>query len=170
MKFDISCTAIKKNVQHGFTLVEIIIVMAITGIILSLTYINVGGLVPKANLRGAVDTLVSDISVQQHRSMMGNYQTGNPSSRGIFFEEDQYTFFSGTAYNPSDSNNFSVVFPDGIRIIESSFPNDQIVFQQASGEVVGFVDGQNTITVENTATRESIIITLNRLGVVVSDL
>lgn len=81
---------------------------------------------------------------------------------GIYVQASQYTLFKGTVYSGSDTDNF-VVSPDGVAF-STAFPSSQVVFAKGTGEVNGFANGSNTITITNN-TGDAKTITINRYGV-----
>jgi hypothetical protein len=59
-----------------------------------------------------------------------------------------------------------VVSLDSTINFSTTFPSSQIVFLRRSGEISGFVNGSNTITVTNTADGETKTLSINQLGVI----
>jgi len=47
-----------------------------------------------------------------------------------------------------------------------TFPQDEIIFEKGSGEINGFVDGQNTIIIQDSSNTNHVTITINKLGVI----
>lgn len=157
-----------QNIQKGFTVVDLMIVMATIAILLGLVSVNLIGVQDKANLNTTLNTLVSDIRTQQLKAMVGDTQgTSTPGQFGLHFDADSYTLFYGPVYEPSESSNIVVELPDTLEFQPIGFPLSQVVFDIGSGEVVGFVSGQNTVTLLNTSSNEQEVIGLNRYGAVI---
>lgn len=147
------------NKQTGFTFIELIVVLGILGTLLGIVVVNLLSATQKTSLQTTTTTLVSDLSRQQIRAMAQGTQ-------GIYFETEQYTLFSGASYVATDSANAVIPLGESIEINNVLFPSSQIVFVKGSGEISGFSNGNNTITVLNTASGEEKEITLNRFGVI----
>jgi prepilin-type N-terminal cleavage/methylation domain-containing protein len=148
----------------GFTLVELLVVMALIGILTSLTVMNLVQPQRSASLNGTVDVLVADIKSQQLKAMAGDAQSASAAQQhGVYVEPTKYTLFKGTTYSAGDGDNF-VVQPDGVTF-STTFASSQLSFQKASGEPASFSGSTNTLTVSNLA-GESKTITVNRYGVV----
>lgn len=139
--------------QHGFTFIEILLVMAAFAILISFTSFSFLRSQKESRLDTTVQTLASDLKDQQTKAMSGGSDGSSHLAQGIFFETNRYILFSGNTYNASSPNNFAVDTKEGINIF-TTFPSNQIVFSQNNGEVENFAAGSNTITVttENTPT------------------
>lgn len=152
--------------KKGFTLIEVLITAAITGVLLMFVYVNVLRPQTSSALISGANTLITDLRSQQLKSMSGDTGTIEASPSGIVFGDTSYTLFSGS-YKQSDPKNFVVELPTNTRFSEVTFPNSMVVFATVSGEVVGFTQGADSVTIQwsGLATRK---ITLNRYGVVSS--
>lgn len=152
------------NPQSGFTLVELLIVMALIGVLTTLTVVSLIQPQRSASLSGTVDVLVADLRSQQLKAMAGDSVSDSVAQpHGIYIEPNRYTLFKGSGYSGSDSDNF-IVQPESITL-STTFASSQVSFQKASGEPSGFNPSANTITVSNLS-GESKTITINRFGVV----
>lgn len=153
--------------EAGFTLVELLIVMALFAALAGLIGINLMKPQSTASVAAAADMLVSDLRAQQARAMAGESGSGAaPAAQGLRFTDNSgnYEQFKGTSYDAGDADNFNQQI-DGPIELSTSFPGDVVVFLQRSGEVAGWANGQSTITIHNTSSNESKTITLNRYGV-----
>ena len=157
--------------MKGFTVVELLVVMGIAAILLGFSTINLVKVQRNTTTGAALDSLMADLRSQQAKAMSGAEGGGN---FGIFFNStNSYILFKGSSYNPSDANNFTVALDEPISV-SSIFPNDPddpgqiVVFTQGNGEIVGFSNTSNKITVTNTAGSEGKTLNLNRLGVITS--
>lgn len=152
--------------QAGIALVEILLVSAISAVLFGLVTINLLKTQHTASIQSTLSTLISDIKSQQNKAMAGATEGRNTADKyGIYFQANKYILFHGTVFNPNDSSNFTVNLDQNITIT-TAFPTSSLVFLQMSGEINGFVSGQNTITLQNTSGNEQKIITINRYGVV----
>lgn len=150
--------------QGGFTLLELLVVMALIGILMTLTVVNLVKPQRSASIAGTVDVLVADLRSQQLKAMAGDSQSASSAqAHGIYIEPNRYTIFKGSSYSGADADNF-IVQPDSITF-STNFASSQVAFQRASGEPSGFNPSANTITVSNLS-GESKTLTINRYGVV----
>lgn len=156
----------KDKNQAGFTLIEIILSMAVFAILSGFIVVNLFRPQTQSVVNATVTTLVTELRQQQIKAMSGETE-GAPSAQafGLFIEPTSYTLFKGTSYNASDPSNFKVNL-DANLALSTSFSSSQVIFSQLSGEVQSFVAGQNTITLTNTAGGEQKTVTINRYGVV----
>ena len=148
--------------QAGFTLVELLIVIGILGILVGLSIASLRQPQATVSLSTTVDTLLNDLKNQQLQAMAGD--TGTASSQqphGIYVQSGQYTLFSSSTYSAIDSNNFVITAGQGVTY-STTLPSTQVVFSKGTGDVNGFVNGSNTITV--TYGSSSKIITIGRFG------
>jgi prepilin-type N-terminal cleavage/methylation domain-containing protein len=152
----------------GFTLIELLLVMGIISVLFTISSLLLLNLIPKASFTAQSEILISEIRQQQLKAMTGYTQGAEEGgSYGIFFQEHGYTLFKGQEYDPLSSSNLTIAV-DGPDSIATTLPNNQLVFAAGSGEVVGYVFGQNSITLSNSNTAESIIINLNEYGVTIN--
>ncbi len=154
-----------KFLGGGFTLIEVAVVMGIFVVLASFTTVNLLAPQRSADLNSTLTSITSDIRQQQARSMLGE-SGGGPSAvlHGIFFEGTKYTLFKGASYNPSDPSNFVVDLPASVSLA-TSFPGSVVVFNLQSGEVNGFVDGSNTVTLHSSG-GQSKVLTFNKYGAI----
>lgn len=160
----------KKNInsEKGFTLVELIIVLGITFIIFGFITINMVNFQQKTSVNTTIDTLISEIKNQQTKAMTGAETNGSGSSYGIYYQADRYVLFSGPSYSSADPLNFTVMLDSNNSFTNITFPSNTIVFLQRSGELNGFINGSNTITLKNSEGLNEKTVTLNKYGVIVS--
>jgi prepilin-type N-terminal cleavage/methylation domain-containing protein len=150
--------------EAGFTLVEIMITVAIIATLAALTLVNLGKPQVTASQNSIVDTLVADLKSQQLLAMAGD--SGGSASRqpqGVYIQASQYTLFAGPNFDSNDTNNFSIT-ADQNTTFSSTFPGSKVIFATGSGEVQNFAGTTNTITVHRADDTKTI--TLNRLGAV----
>jgi len=143
-----------------------VLVMAISATLLTLTSLSLLNVRAKTFVDTSEERLLSDIKYQQLSAMNGaSGGTGDSLAYGINFESQQYTLFQGDTFDPSDPLNFTVNLDSGTSLSSITFPGSQIIFEKGSGEIRGFVDGQNTLTISDSTGTNSANITINKLGV-----
>jgi type II secretory pathway pseudopilin PulG len=153
----------------GFSLPEVMVVVAILIMSTSLVMGNLFSLRQSTSITTTVDSLIVDMKEQQIKAMVGDTEGGvTAGSYGVYFEATRYILFHGNTYSAADPKNSIVNLDGSIYFSSMTFPGTQIVFFPQSGEVAGFVDGSNTITVKDLKSTKQKVITLNRYGVVTS--
>lgn len=148
--------------QAGFTLVEMLVVVVIIVVLFALSTIGLGQPQVTVNLATTVDSLLSDIKGQQLQSMVGH--TGSNTleqPHGIYVQANQYTLYAAGTFNVGDAANYVVPAPTGVNF-SSTFPSGKLLFSLGTGDVSGWTNGSNTITV--TYNGSSKVITVNRFG------
>lgn len=157
------------NVQtkKGFTFPEVLITLGILGVLFGMVTVNLFGTKHSTTLDSSKTSLVTDLNQQRLKAMIGDTEgTGEITAYGIYFEQTEYILFRGATYNPSDPSNFSINAGESIEFTNNLLPLQQIVFLPVSGEVSGFLQGANTISIRNTVSEEENIIVINRFGTV----
>lgn len=157
-----------KTNQKGFSLIEIVVIIAIMSVFFVLLSINLIGAKPKASLVTSITTFVGDVKQQQIKAMTGTTASGVSLDFGMYMETNRYTLFNGSSYSPLTPTNFIVNLDDYIQFSNINLPSSSIVFNRESGEVAGFSAGSNTLTIKNTLDSTEKTITVNRYGVVTS--
>ena len=152
-----------KNSRNGFTLVELMVVMGISLALFGFVIIGLSSNERIFSVSSTREIVVSDLNTQQAKAMQGIDGT---SAYGIYFEPDKYTLFKGNSYSSSDPDNFEIELDEGIVVSDISFPASIVVFNARSGEINGFVDGNNTVTIQDTQGISTIILSINRYGVI----
>lgn len=118
--------------HRGFTLIEIIIVTAILGIILSLGLFIGVDFFRSYSLRSEENVIVSVLQKARGQSI----NNINEKKHGVHFEVSpdlKYIIFEGPSYDPSNPTNTIIKSAYGITI--SGLPID-IIFEQLSGNCV----------------------------------
>lgn len=156
--------------KKGFTLAELLIVL---GLVSSLLVFTTSGLMSSQSQNAVgvtVDSFIADARQQQLQTMTGDTQgTSTINYYGIYFgtgNSPRYTLFIGSNYSPTDTNNFPVALDPGMVIASTSFSGNQIVFDKGNGAILNFINGQNTVTLRNSASGDQKIVTFNRYGVI----
>ena len=156
-----------RNLQHGFTIVELLIVMSFFGILAGLATISLMNVRQSTSIDASLNILIAELREQQIKAMVGDTEGRNTlDNYGIHFGNNSltYTVFHGT-YSPSETSNRTVSLTDTMEV-STAFPDTEVIFEKGSGNVVGFVDGSNTITITDPTTGSQRIITINRYGVI----
>ena len=147
--------------QTGFTLVELVVVVAVFSILIGLSTINFIKPQTRASLNTATALLISDLRAQQAKSMVGTTGGGSTAQQfGIFFSTNSYTLFSGSLYSVGAASN--VVVPLDGMTITNTFPSSQIVFSRMSGEVSNFNTTLNQVTLTSDSDQKTL--TINQIG------
>lgn len=153
--------------QKGFTLIEILLVMAIISILFAISIVNLNTLQQNTYQNTSEELLLSDLKLQQLKSMTGdNNNSSTFETFGIYFGNNSYTLFRGATYSAADVENFTIELNPNLTFSNVEFANSQIVFEKNSGEIIGFTDGSDTITINNSITGTNAVITLNKYGVI----
>lgn len=139
--------------------------MGIFSILSALATVNLLKPQTQASIDSTVEVLIADIKQQQLKAMVGDSEgQASTEPQGIYFETEKYTFFRGHTFNLSDPNNFTVNLETSANISNIAFPSSQVVFLKRSGEVSGYIDGSNTLSIVNTQNGQQKTITINRYG------
>ncbi len=155
------------NVMKGFTLVELLVVMAVMGILLSLSYVTLLGAQRRSSLNSTVSVLVTDIKQQQLKTMTGDTGGATPSgSYGLYFQPSRYTVFHGTQYQAGQASNYVVNLDPTVSFSSILFPNASLVFATVSGEVVNYASGSSSVIVKDTTSSEQKTIIVNQFGTI----
>lgn len=147
--------SIKK--EKGFTLIEVLIVIGISGIITLFAGTNLLGFQKSTSLRTTADELVANMQKVQSLSVSakGNF------AYGIHFDSSYYEIFIGTTYNPSSPDNVRINLPNGIALQNVQFsPSGDIVFEK----LTGYPDYSGALDV--VLGSEKVTVTVNSLGVI----
>jgi len=165
-KMNYKLSNVSVNPKRGFTLIEVMLVMAIFSLLMGFVTINLLRPQNKASVDSLSTQLIADIKQQQLKAMVGDSEGQATSQQfGVYFESDGYTLFRGSSYSASEASNFEVTLED-VTLTDIDFPSDQIVFSKRSGEVASFSSGSDSVTVNHASSGNTEIITINRYGVI----
>lgn len=152
--------------MKGFSLLELMVVMGLIAILTALTVTNLIRPQTSASLDGVVNTLASDIKSQQLKAMVGDSLSATSAQEhGLRIQPTNYTLFKGASYSGGDTDNFTLQQGSDITL-STTLPSSVLIFTKAAGEVSGFVNGSNTITVTNSVSGQAKVLTINRYGAV----
>lgn len=156
-----------KNIEsRGFTIVELITVMGIILIIFSLSWISLTSLPSRATLQTDTVALINDIKSQQVLAMTGDASGGGTASDyGVHFETTSYTIFKGNSFTPGALGNFTVQLENAnLNFTGITFPGSIIVFTKGSGEIVGYLPAQDSVSIKDSLTGSTKTVRLNKYG------
>ncbi|MGE5041955.1 MAG: Tfp pilus assembly protein FimT/FimU [Candidatus Levyibacteriota bacterium] len=157
----------KKNA--GTTLIEILIVIFVFSLMVSLGFVSLLNVRSSASVSTSEYTLITDIKNQQIKAMVGDTEgRGTPDTYSIHIDPNQYVLFHGQSYSAGDSSNFAVPVTSEFTL-STTFANNSIVFASGSGEIMNFVQNQDTITFTNTSTNQQTRVQLNKYGVITAN-
>ncbi|HSW80200.1 MAG TPA: prepilin-type N-terminal cleavage/methylation domain-containing protein [Candidatus Saccharimonadales bacterium] len=143
--------------ESGFTLIEFLVVIAISAILLALLTLNLGKVQETSSVTSSADTLMNDIKSQQIMAMAGD--KGSASSQqpqGLHIQSNSYVLYAGSSYNSGDTNNFTINISP--YTISTTFPSSNLLFQKGDGMVSGFTAGSNTITITRYGSSKTITV------------
>lgn len=127
--------------KRGFTLVELMVTIGVFTILATLSSINFFSTYAQSNLGAARDVLVADLKTAQSSAMSG-------------------------AGEQNWSTTTMTALPSGVNI-STTLPGNQITFVHGSGEVSGYLAGQDTITLSSGI--DSHTLHLNQYGTIIGD-
>jgi prepilin-type N-terminal cleavage/methylation domain-containing protein len=154
--------------NRGFTLIELIVIMAMIAALAGLVTINLFASQQRSSLVQVTDTLVADLESQQTKAMTGITANGAiPFGYGIYFDNNRYILFSGASYNATNPSNSVVPVDSPVTIGSVGFSGRTVLFASVSGELPGYVTGADTVRLQNTGGQTKII-RMNRYGVIIS--
>jgi prepilin-type N-terminal cleavage/methylation domain-containing protein len=124
--------------NNGFSLVELLVVMAIMMVLFFSVYINQRNSQPQYLLRQGEQKLASDLRRAQNMAMSGSNLSGNYYGYGIYLQTNSNSYIlygertdtgaDSTIYNSSgavDTIIETISFPRSVKINSSPFPSDQ---------------------------------------------
>ncbi|MCX6753771.1 MAG: prepilin-type N-terminal cleavage/methylation domain-containing protein [Candidatus Nomurabacteria bacterium] len=151
---------LKINRNKGFTLIEILMVIAILGIISSIVLLNLSQFRNEQLLKNTTLDVVSLLSKARQNTL----SSVNSTNYGIHFDNDKAVLFTGSVYSSNNTTNEPVVFsskviipiPSGLNIGGGS----DVIFERLTGETVG---GTIKIQLTSDSTKQKII-TVGKIG------
>ncbi len=153
--------------QKGFSLIEIVIVIGISLMLFGAVTFNLLRTQSNTSVESNLEKLLSDVRAQQGKAITGATEGRSTTDNyGIYFLQNQYILFHGVSYNPNEQTNFIVNLPQDVEIQSTTLPGNSLIFSALSGEVMGFLESANTITLRSINTGQQTTVTLNRYGVI----
>lgn len=114
------------NIARGFTFIELLISIAVAGVILTVVVSGLVSFRHSAEMNQAVDGVVAQLREARRRTI----ESKNASQWGVHVVSTSTTLFSGPAYDVSGADNEVFTLPSTVTI--SGFSN--IVFRRISGD------------------------------------
>lgn len=154
------------NLQKGYSFIEVLLILSITGILFGFITINLLNAHRQTSKASLITTLTTDLKSQQFKTMTGT--TGGQmieDNYGIYIGPTFYTLFHGSVYNAADTSNLVVNSENNIQLT-TTFPSSIIVFQKGSGEIKNYNSSANTITLFDTTNNTNQTITINKYGII----
>lgn len=127
--------------RQAFTIIEVLVVLVIFITLMGIGYVSVIGYERRAPISATVNTFIADMRETQTKAMSGINQSG-------------YSI-SVTGYTVPANISITTAFPGGV-----------INFEKGTGDILGFSDGNNIVTITQTLSGEKKILTINRYGAV----
>ena len=140
--------------KKGFTLVELTISIGIFVLLAMLSVTSFSPTYSGTNLEVTKNVLIADIKTAQSNAMSGK------NNVNWYIEKTSPTSY---AIMP---DNFATTLPTGVSIA-TTFSNDKLEFARLTGEIVGYTQDHNTLTLTS-GTRIKTI-QFNQYGVVTGD-
>jgi len=158
------------KMSKGFTLLEVVVAMAVFSTLIALVTTNLLGAKRKSSLNASLSTFIADMKEQQIKALEGDTEGRvTTDNYGIHFETSSYTLFHGTTYSSGDGTNYVVNLPDTLQFANVTFSGNQILFLKGSGDVSNFISGSNTITFKDSTNNGQETVTINRYGAVTAE-
>jgi prepilin-type N-terminal cleavage/methylation domain-containing protein len=156
----------RKTLQQGFSLAEVLVVIGIFAVLSSLATINLLSAQHSASLQGQLATIIADIKQQQIKAMQGDTEgRASPDYYGVHFTTNAYTIFHGTSYNPNDSANLTFPLDTVFQFTNITFTNSNLIFIPLSGEMYGYSSVTNSVILKDTTNNKQRQLQFNYLGV-----
>ncbi|MBI5139532.1 prepilin-type N-terminal cleavage/methylation domain-containing protein [Candidatus Nomurabacteria bacterium] len=99
----------KENKKVGFTIMEVLIVIAIVGILAVIVLASFGDMRDRQLLKATASDIFSALDKARSQTLA----SVNSSEYGVHFQSDKIVIFKGTIYSSSDSNNEEILFTSG---------------------------------------------------------
>lgn len=148
--------------QAGFTLIEMILVLAITAFLLGFIAINLTTSQRKASLSTTVTTFITDLHQQQMKAMTGDTEgRASADSYGVHLDTNKYVLFYGTSYNALDTSNSPITLENGLQFGTSGV---DVIFSQLNGEI----SNPLSVILQDTTNGTQKTIDLNKYGIVIA--
>ncbi|MFY9492879.1 MAG: prepilin-type N-terminal cleavage/methylation domain-containing protein [Minisyncoccia bacterium] len=105
--------------RDGFSLVELIVVMAVGGLLTAGATVSFGALRNSTNLEAAADLVKTTLE----KSRLSALAREDGSGWSVKINSNNLVWFKGTAYDSGDANNKPIGLPDGVQIASVNLEN-----------------------------------------------
>ncbi len=150
--------------MKGFTLIELVVTVAVIGVIATIGLSSFSGLNSEEALRMEVEKIVSVLSKARFQTISAK----GGVAYGVHLEERKAVLFPGGVYSPSDKNNQSYPLQGAVRIsvISLAGGGSDVIFKKLSGATTQH--GTVTLSLARNAQASSTI-TIGATGVAYSE-
>ncbi len=117
--------------QKGFTLIEMLVVIAVIGIIALVVMPSFSTMRQRAVLKSATSDVLSALDKARSQTLA----SVNSSEYGVHFQSDKVVIFKGTVYSAVDANNENILIasPATISTITLSGGGSDVYFNRLTG-------------------------------------
>lgn len=156
--------------SRGATMVELLLVIAIAGVLLRVVTLGAFRSQQRVSLVEARDKLVRDLRRQQYRAMTGVTGSGGANfDYSVYFEANQYILFPGTVYAAGNTSNVIQPLDPPFQLTSIQFSSSTVTFARVSGDMRNYSSSLSSLVLSNSQTGDQVLITVNPWGVVHSE-
>lgn len=137
--------------KKGFTLVEVLVVLAIVGVISAIFTLSFSNFRNAQILKNSMDSTLSLLYEARSNTISGL----NNSPYSVRFESAQAILFRGTVYNSADTTNKIAVYDRGVTATGIALTNGAV--QTSFTQLSGMVTAAGTITLSGPSGSTKII-------------
>ena len=122
--------------KSGFTLIEIIIAIAVFGIIALTSFVYYSSVKKNSLIKTAVSDIILTIELAQNKTLASL----NLSSFGVKLDNGSYTLFEGSFYSSTSTDNTIYSLPAELEIVNISLSGggSEIVFDRITGKTSNY--------------------------------
>jgi prepilin-type N-terminal cleavage/methylation domain-containing protein len=140
------------NLQKGFTLIEILVVISILAVISTISFIGYNSFRKGTQLDIKADEINSVLKTAQAQTL----SSLEADNYGVHFESDQFILFKGLAYDSMGLDNQVNELPDDLEIYDIILNGggSDMVFERLTGNTENY--GSIKIRIKNTSQHKTI--------------
>ena len=144
--------------QKGFTLIEMIVAIAIITILASIVALNLGSFRETQGISNASDEIIALVNQARSRTLAADGGT----NYGVHFDSNEAVLFAGSTYAAGTPGNITVPVDPSIEISDVSLAGSgsDVVFDMLTGDTDDYgtigirrltaATGEKTLTIEKT--------------------